>query len=320
MFQKNRRLLTALSLAFSLVLVWLASPGVAWACPMCKDALESNPQLAASYSWSVLVLVGVPFIALAVLLSRAARALNPGAYQAFKQRIKQSLWPRGWIYLASVFALSTFLFYITTPPDPATQLQLPSSLLENLPPVKGSVPLPHLENRVVLVSFFASWCPPCVAEMVDLDALQQQFAGQSVSIIAVNAFESDATPAGVPHLHADGTLEYHIGAPSLPNFIQANQITVPVVVSTPALLGALGNIERIPTILIFDADGRLIKRYVNPPRGDFVRPKLQDLQRDIQGALACDRLAPGLIREACLAVRDKGWNLGLDVWWVGLKR
>lgn len=310
---ESKRLLVTLSFLFSLALAWLAFPGVAWACPMCKDAVEANPQLATSYSWSVLLLVGAPFLVIAVVLSRTARALNPIGYQAFKQQVKNFLWPRGWLYISSIVAVATFLFYVTTPPDPATQLQLSSARLENFSTVETSPALPRLEGRVTLVTFFASWCPPCVEEMVDLNTLRQAFSADELSIVAVNAFENYAPPPGVPHLHADGTLEFHVGAPSLPNFIEANQISVPVVVSTPELLGAFGNIERIPTILIFNSEGRLIKRYVNPTRGDFVRPTREALQQDIQNVLACDRLSLGLLRQTCA----QGWNLGLDVWGVG---
>jgi|GEM_PF-1711873 len=310
---ESKRLLATLSFVVSLALAWLALPGVAWACPMCKDAIEANPQLANSYSWSVLLLVGAPFLVIAVVLSRTARALNPMGYQAFKQQVKNFLWPRGWFYISSIVAVATFLFYVTTPPDPATQLQLSSTRLENFSTVETGTALPRLEGRVVLVTFFASWCPPCVEEMVDLNTLRQAFSADELSIVAVNAFENYAPPPGVPHLHADGTLEFHVGAPSLPNFIEANQIRVPVVVSTPELLGAFGNIERIPTVLIFNSEGRLVKRYVNPTRGDFVRPTRATLQQDIQNVLACDRLSLSLIRQTCA----QGWNLGLDVWGVG---
>jgi thiol-disulfide isomerase/thioredoxin len=159
--------------------------------------------------------------------------------------------------------------------------------------------MPPLEDRVAVVTFFASWCPPCVEQVVDLARLRHEFDDQRLAVVAVNAFEDYATPSGVPHLHADGTLEFHAGAPDLASFIEANQLALPVVVSTPDLLAAFAGVTRIPTTFVFDAEGRLVRRYTNEARGAFVRPGLDDLRRDVRGALACGGLAFRLVREAC---------------------
>lgn len=44
-------------------------------------------------------------------------------------------------------------------------------------------------GQVVVVNFWASWCPPCVAEMPALERLQQAFAGQPLQVVAVNVGE-----------------------------------------------------------------------------------------------------------------------------------
>ena len=44
-------------------------------------------------------------------------------------------------------------------------------------------------GQVVVVNFWASWCPPCVAEMPALERLQQAFAGQPLQVVAVNIGE-----------------------------------------------------------------------------------------------------------------------------------
>lgn len=41
------------------------------------------------------------------------------------------------------------------------------------------------QNRLVLVNFWASWCPPCVAEMPALDQLSQDLAQRQVIFIGV---------------------------------------------------------------------------------------------------------------------------------------
>ena len=46
--------------------------------------------------------------------------------------------------------------------------------------------LSGLQGRVVLVNLWATWCPPCVAEMPDLDALQGQLGGPGFQVVAVS--------------------------------------------------------------------------------------------------------------------------------------
>ena len=66
----------------------------------------------------------------------------------------------------------------------------PGTTAFDLPDVKGQ---PHkLEDyrgQVVLVNFWASWCPPCIQEMPVLERLQQQLSEQPFKILAINVGE-----------------------------------------------------------------------------------------------------------------------------------
>ena len=49
--------------------------------------------------------------------------------------------------------------------------------------------LSHYRGQVVLVNFWASWCPPCIQEMPVLEKLQQKLNEQPFEILAVNVGE-----------------------------------------------------------------------------------------------------------------------------------
>src|SRR5881396_521863 len=53
-------------------------------------------------------------------------------------------------------------------------------------PIKGdTVSLKDFKGRLLLVNFFASWCPPCRGEIRELTQLHKQYAKQGLGIIGI---------------------------------------------------------------------------------------------------------------------------------------
>lgn len=67
----------------------------------------------------------------------------------------------------------------------------PELMLKNLH--NKMVDLKQLKGKVVLVNFWASWCPPCVHEMPSMERLQKRFSAKAFMILGVNMAEDKKT-------------------------------------------------------------------------------------------------------------------------------
>jgi len=77
--------------------------------------------------------------------------------------------------------LSHSLTTLTPKPAPALKLSDMRGAAHDLSKLKG---------RVVLINFWATWCPPCRREMPSMERLTQQLKGEAFSVLAVNVGEN----------------------------------------------------------------------------------------------------------------------------------
>ena len=101
--------------------------------------------------------------------------------------------------------------------------------------------LASLHGKVVIVNFWATWCPPCREEIPDLIALQTKYKDQ-LQIIGVS---QDEAPASM-----------------VAQFAAEHAMNYPVVMDTPELERMFTNIHALPTSFIVDRDGRIAQRHV----------------------------------------------------------
>jgi len=107
-------------------------------------------------------------------------------------------------------------------------------------PQGGSLDLSALKGKVVVLNFWATWCPPCVEEMPELDHLYPQLQAQNVELIGI-AIDSPSNVA---------------------QFLQKTPVNYPIVLAgmTGTELGkALGNQQGgLPFTVILDENGNKI--------------------------------------------------------------
>jgi thiol-disulfide isomerase/thioredoxin len=73
---------------------------------------------------------------------------------------------------------------------------------------ENKIKLSDYKGKVVLLNFWATWCPPCVREMPSMERLQQEIDADSFKVIAINQMEdADQVFAFTGQLTVDPTFE-----------------------------------------------------------------------------------------------------------------
>lgn len=117
--------------------------------------------------------------------------------------------------------------------------------------------LRDLRGKVVLVNFWATWCPPCRKEMPDLDTLYNRFKDQGFVVLAI----SDEESAKV--------------AP----FISERKISYPVLLDPGRKVNDAFIVEGIPKSFVYDRDGKMVAQSID------MRTQKQFLQMLAQAGL-----------------------------------
>jgi peroxiredoxin len=103
--------------------------------------------------------------------------------------------------------------------------------------------LDSFEGDVVLLNFWASWCPPCIEEMPSMQALYEDIGGDGFEIVAVNLQEDPGT---------------------VRSFMDEQGFDFPVLLDRNGTVAREYGVRGIPTSYVVDARGRLVAMYVGP--------------------------------------------------------
>lgn len=121
----------------------------------------------------------------------------------------------------------------------------------------NTVSFADLKGKVVLVNYWATWCPPCRAEIPDLVKLQDKYRDKLV-ILGISEDE-DATPQEVKA------------------FAVAQKMNYPVIMNTPELSKSFKGVSALPTTFVIDPEGKIRQRHVGMLRPDTTELETQYL-------------------------------------------
>jgi peroxiredoxin len=101
--------------------------------------------------------------------------------------------------------------------------------------------LRDLRGKVVLVNFWATWCPPCRKEMPDLDALYQKFKDQGFVVLAISDEE----------------------AAKVSPFVSERKISYPILLDPERKINDLFQVEGIPVSFVYDRSGKMVAQSID---------------------------------------------------------
>ncbi len=112
-----------------------------------------------------------------------------------------------------------------------------------LPDMQGNqVSLSSLKGKVVILNFWATWCPPCKEEMPSMEQLYRKFKDQGLVILAVNIEEE--------------------GHEAVATFLQRNSYTFPILLDAKAEAQNTYQVFKFPETFIIDRNGNVVEKVV----------------------------------------------------------
>ena len=118
--------------------------------------------------------------------------------------------------------------------------------------------LSDLKGKKVFLNFWATWCPPCKAEMPEIEKLYQETKDSDLVIVAVE-----------------------IGEPldTVKSFIDSNKYNFKVLLDSDQSVSSKYGITSIPTSYFIDTDGNIISKRVGAMNIDEMKTYIKTLDK-----------------------------------------
>jgi thiol-disulfide isomerase/thioredoxin len=167
-----------------------------------------------------------------------------------------------WLVVAAAVVIAVVVLYPFFRPSSVSQSG-PSSMAGQSAPVYAmyddrgnATSLSVYRGRVVVMNLWASWCPPCRAEMPDLQRLADQYGKSGVVVIGVDQGETSQRAQ---------------------LFAQSLHIQYPIWVDTDQRYGRVYAALGLPTTVVIGTDGVVVRGFDGPLTYDQMRATVAPL-------------------------------------------
>jgi peroxiredoxin len=101
-------------------------------------------------------------------------------------------------------------------------------------------------DRPVLLYFWATWCPYCIAAKPQIAQLREKFAQKEMEIFGINVGEGDSLER-------------------LKRFQEGHPVTWPILYDTGGKVSRTYHVQGIPLFILVDKEGNVVYRSTSPP-------------------------------------------------------
>jgi peroxiredoxin len=184
---------------------------------------------------------------------------DPGSGRKEKGRYRTSrnpafgMKPKIFLFAASVILVGLAWIFFTNLPEKHLEVvpdgKIVTAPLFSLPTLNGEkIRLADFRGKVVILDFWATWCPPCQEGIPHLNELYREYRNKGLAVIGVSLdrvgpeeVQRFLDRKGVEYINVMGSEEVFQAYSRLPGF---------------------GKIQGIPTAFLIDREGRVHKKFV----------------------------------------------------------
>ena len=134
--------------------------------------------------------------------------------------------------------------------------QMPSFALENVRDGK-IIKSNAFSGKVLLLTFFATWCPPCSEEVPTLVKLQSELADAGFSVIGLSVDQQGPAPVA--------------------KFVKKRGINYPVLLAESQTTRDFGGVYGIPVAFLVNKSGNVVKKYTGYVQHEILEKDIRSL-------------------------------------------
>jgi len=130
----------------------------------------------------------------------------------------------------------------------------PAPRFFSMTPEGKKMGIDDLKGKLVVLNFWATWCPPCRLEMPSMEKLYQEFKGEGLEVVAINFMESEKP---------------------IKSFLKENGFTFPVLLDKKGEIARKYGVHGLPVTYLIARNGNLLARSMGYK--DWYKPETREL-------------------------------------------